>query len=850
MKQTASIKRLGLSLLAAIGCLSGQAQTVLNTAYTNSPGNVTGNFTAPATPQYVTFTVKNTNCYPITLTEFSILHMVDVNVTFGSVTVTVSNNGAVYTVLRQTSGGITSDPSVSSAISTWPIVGSSSPITAGSSGIIPVVTGLTTNNLTEIGAGQEVRFAIVSNDTMFVRAGIGQGTTPAVIPSPRTFTLNGVTLLSVDPTDFVSERVRYGRYPNLPLNSQAPIPANPAIQSFHYGFDGGVTFKRSGPTVAVINNNACDTSGDSVTLVATIPVPPGCVTNPVFHWSGPGIIGNPTSSTVKIYASLANAGKYLCWYTAGTETSATTSATVNVTPRPKAPKITTKNQYCIGEPFQPVIADGQNILWYTIPFGGTGTTVPPYVNTNMAGSYTWYASQTVGNCEGPRSAVTITVAPIPVRPTVVSPVVFCENEPASPLSAGGTGLIWYVDPVGGLGSVIAPVPGTSVKDTLTWYVSQKIDGCEGPRSKIDVIVTFKPNGMVLVSDTPWICQHDELTFTYFGSATEFTGITWKVPSPAATSVGGGIGLDPITIRFDSAGLQQVIMSANNLGCIGDPFVQYVTVKPIPYAFINAPSDVCPNDDRIVVLDEFSPGIDTFKFNWDGGVTTHFATDQGPYGVMWSTPGRKVIKLTMVQDLCVGEATDTVDVRNLPDATINAFYDENQDNNFDGFDAKKALICSGDSLRLEAKTIVVSSKYEWTPTRFFDNAANLPVTYGRIDFSGFVTLKVTDELGCVSMDSIKLVTKPCCEIAFPTAFTPNGDGKNDIFRAISPGHQDTRTFQIVNRYGQVVYENVNAEKGWDGMMKGEPADMGTYFYHINFKCDNKWTDQKGEFILVR
>jgi gliding motility-associated-like protein len=614
--------------------------------------------------------------------------------------------------------------------------------------------------------------------------------------------------------------------------------------------EGGITAKRAGPTVAIVNNNACDTSGDSITLVATVPA---CVTNlNSINWTGPASPGTHTGATWKILASQANAGKYYVTYSAGSpaDISAPTEAIVTVTPRPLAPKITTKTAYCIGEPFQPVVADGQNILWYTIPSGGTGTTVPPYVNTNTAGSYTWYASQTVGNCEGPRTGVTITVAPIPVRPTVVTPVVYCENEPAAPLTAGGTGLIWYVDPVGGLGSVIAPVPGTSVKDTLSWYVSQKIDGCEGPRSRIDVLVTFKPNGMILVSDTPWICQHEELTFSYYGSATEFTGITWKVPSPAATSVSGGIGLDPITIRFDSAGLQQVIMSANNLGCLGDPFVQYVTVKPIPFAFINAPEDVCPNADKLVVLDEFTPTIDTFKWDFDGGITAHFATDQGPYGVYWKEPGQKVIKLTIVDELCVGEATDTVTVRELPDAKIKVFFDRDQDNNFDGFDVKNATLCSGDSLRLEPNTIVANSRYEWTPTRFFDNASNLPVTFARVDFSGMINLKVTDDLGCIGTDSIMVKTRPCCDIAFPNAFTPNGDGRNDRFKAITEGYHGTRTFQIFNRFGQIVYESVDEHRGWDGMMKGEPADMGTYFYHINFKCDNKWTDQKGEFMLVR
>lgn len=544
----------------------------------------------------------------------------------------------------------------------------------------------------------------------------------------------------------------------------------------------------------------------------------------------------------------------MCTYTVpGTppETSAPTAVNVAVTPLPPAPIITAKTAYCIGEPFEPVVVDGQNITWYLNPTGGTGTFLPPYVNTNLPGSYTWYASQTVNNCEGPRTGVTITVAPIPPRPVVTTPVVYCENAPATPLTANATGqLKWYVDPVGGLGSVNPPIPGTSVQDTLTWYVSQTVDACEGPRSKIQVIVTFKPNGLILVSDTPWICQHEELTFTYYGSAVPSTGINWKVPDGATKISGGVLPLEPIRIRFDSAGLKKVLMQANNLSCYSDVYTQYVTVKPIPTAKIGAPSDVCLNDDQLIYAYDYSPTIDSFNWKWDGAKTTHFATDQGPYGIYWTTPGKKVIKIDLVDELCHGEAVDTVIVRELPDARIKGFLFNDANNNFDEFDFKKGAICSSDSLRLEPNTIVVSSKYEWSPARFFDNYSDIPVTYGRIDFSGIVGLKVTDEIGCIGMDSVAITTKPCCEIAFPNAFSPNGDGHNDLFRAITPGYHNTRTFQVLNRWGQVVYESVDEHRGWDGTMNGEPLDLGTYYYHINFKCDGKYTDQKGEFILVR
>jgi gliding motility-associated-like protein len=86
---------------------------------------------------------------------------------------------------------------------------------------------------------------------------------------------------------------------------------------------------------------------------------------------------------------------------------------------------------------------------------------------------------------------------------------------------------------------------------------------------------------------------------------------------------------------------------------------------------------------------------------------------------------------------------------------------------------------------------------------------------------------------------------------PNAFTPNGDGKNDVFHFVSRGNQVLKTFQITNRWGQVVFETVNPSVGWDGKLNGVVQDMGTYFYYIKYVCANGRTyQQKGEVLLIK
>jgi hypothetical protein len=87
-------------------------------------------------------------------------------------------------------------------------------------------------------------------------------------------------------------------------------------------------------------------------------------------------------------------------------------------------------------------------------------------------------SQTVTGCESARINLVVTVYASPALPTVTSPVTFCQNETPTALTATGTGILWYTSPTGGLGSAVAPTPNTATAGSVTYYVSQTINGCE------------------------------------------------------------------------------------------------------------------------------------------------------------------------------------------------------------------------------------------------------------------------------------------------------------------------------------------------------------------------------------
>ncbi len=75
------------------------------------------------------------------------------------------------------------------------------------------------------------------------------------------------------------------------------------------------------------------------------------------------------------------------------------------------------------------------------------------------------------------------------------------------------------------------------------------------------------------------------------------------------------------------------------------------------------------------------------------------------------------------------------------------------------------------------------------------------------------------------------------IFFPTAFTPNSDGLNDVF--IGKGRfVESYELTIMNQWGEVIYQSKNIEDGWDGTFRGNESPIGTYLYEVEA------TDQKG------
>ena len=126
-------------------------------------------------------------------------------------------------------------------------------------------------------------------------------------------------------------------------------------------------------------------------------------------------------------------------------------------------------------------------------------------------------------------------------------------------------------------------------------------------------------------------------------------------------------------------------------------------------------------------------------------------------------------------------------------------------------------------------------YEWTPDIWLACNDCPEQTFQPLeDTTYFVT--ITDDLGCFEIESrYEFIVLPLSSVDVPDVFTPNGDGINDIIYVRGWGIEDLISFQIYNRWGELVFESKDADLGWNGNYKGEPQQADTYAYVILAKA---------------
>lgn len=258
-----------------------------------------------------------------------------------------------------------------------------------------------------------------------------------------------------------------------------------------------------------------------------------------------------------------------------------------------------------------------------------------------------------------------------------------------------------------------------------------------------------------------------------------------------------------------------------------------------------------NDKLVFETDDIACPLDTVRIrvtNTQAGEVLFFRwrpIDQIVSGANTATPlvspsqTTTFVVIATTQSGCT--ITDSVTVQVLyPDPTVNAT-------------ATPETIQFGDSSQLNLAFSSDVVTYRWLPdnTLSADNITN-PLAFPRSTHTYYA--EVENEYGCRNFDSVTvfLIYPPCddSQIFIPSAFSPNGDGKNDVLYVRS-NLITTLYFAIYDRWGQNVFETKDISKGWDGTFNGKKLDPAVFGYYAEGDCEGgQRFVLKGNVTLLR
>ena len=471
----------------------------------------------------------------------------------------------------------------------------------------------------------------------------------------------------------------------------------------------------------------------------------------------------------------------------------------------------------------------------------------------------------------------------PVSGTVYS---WTNSNTSIGLAAGGTGNI---------PSFVGVNNGTT-PEVATITVTPTANGCPGP-DKI-VTITVKPLPSILQPGNQALCNGSITAPITFTSSISGSTITWTNNTPSiglAASGTGDIPAFPAVNNNDTTvtALIQVIASVN--GCIGIAKSATITVNPTPDVDAGADRNVCQGSTTQLN----ASGAAQFSWSPSNGLSCNNCANpvanvsdsasyivQGTSGagcIAYDTVSLRVIKPFRMRvgpgdTLCVGESThlqamqantyswspaNGLNATNIAEPTATpqttTLY---QVVGYDAYhcftDTAHILVNVGPKPTVEIGADVNAStgtvmtfhpvtsngpivSYTWTPATGLscsDCATPTTTLANNIEY----TVTVRNAYGCVATDHMRVRT--FCkdgQVFIPNAFTPDGDGLNDILMVRGAGIS-VKSFRIFNRWGELVFEKTNfnpndPKYGWDGKVRGVPATPDVFVYTAEVLCDN-------------
>lgn len=456
---------------------------------------------------------------------------------------------------------------------------------------------------------------------------------------------------------------------------------------------------------------------------------------------------------------------------------------------------------CVGESISLTASGAAFYQWSN---GG----MTPSINVSPTLTTTYYVTGTDA-CSGTDS-VTVTVHPLPGVTITPSLSAICVGENTGLQAEGALTYLWAANPGDpGLAGqetqdsiVVSPTTSTTYSVTGTDH-----HGCSQSNSRL-ISVKSTPTAYFEILDT-LICENEPTTVLFNGTASINATYDWDFDGGIASGNNQG----PYQVQWPDAGMYQVRLVVYDQGCPSLEQVRNVSVQAHPEVGFRA--DVlsgCPPL-RVQFTDTSSQVSNNASYYWtfgNGGEAyqadpSFNYTKSGNYTVSLRITNangcqKSLSKSAYIQVHPVPEAAFT---HHPPYGTefepLIKFYDRS-----------------------------VGNIIQW----YWETGDG--ATYSDPDFHHqyadtgryLVSLVVQNDFACSDTVSYDVWIRPDYTFYIPTAFTPDGDYLNDIFRVYG---LNTYGFElrIFDRWGGIVFESSDMEIGWDGNIKGKAAPVGSY-----------------------
>ena len=343
------------------------------------------------------------------------------------------------------------------------------------------------------------------------------------------------------------------------------------------------------------------------------------------------------------------------------------------------------------------------------------------------------------------------------------------------------------------------------------------DGVTFDDTTINITVTPGPTVTGTSSLPSPICAGDAITLTGGGAVT----YTWD------NGVIDGVPFTPL------ASTNYTVTGTDGSGCTGTAVVMITLTNCQPMlAGFSYNDNICVND-CITFTDTTTGNPVSWAWDFGGGASPNTSTDQNPI-VCFNSAGTFNIQLTATDAFGANSSTtNSISVFDVP--TVNATLDSIID-----IGGMAELLSTGSG----------PGTYLWTPPSGDIDCDTCSSTFARPEVNTTFTVTFSDVNGCKAQDTVMILVNFIEGIGVPQAFSPNGDGNNDILFVKGFGIV-SMNFAIYNQYGQQVFESSDQNIGWDGKFRTRDENPGVFVWVLEYTLINgNGGILKGNTTLIR